>query len=239
MPDKSVAYNGNGNVLLDQLLGATLYSYLDGEDEAGADARLGKIAQELRSKGEIPLIVPLDANQPPTGALGYIDVAQELLSQGESFDEIFVASGSALTHCGVLFGLRANEDKTPVNGICVRRDAKAQTQRVQQRLADLPQMLDISNPVADEDIRLDDIALSPGYGQMSEATQTTILRTARAEGLFLDSVYTGKVMAALFAQANRLQGKKILFWHTGGQSALFGYADAFDCINDLNRKDLT
>ena len=27
------------------------------------------------------------------------------------------------------------------------------------------------------------------------------------------------------AQTDRLSGERILFWHTGGQPALFGYAD--------------
>jgi len=32
-------------------------------------------------------------------------------------------------------------------------------------------------------------------------------------------------MAALIADAPKLQGKRVLFWHTGGQPALFAYAD--------------
>ncbi len=182
VPNESVPYNSNGNVLLDQLMGATLYSYPDGEDEAGADARLGEIAQTLRNAGEAPFIVPLAATQPPTGALGYVDAAQELLSQDARFDEIFVASGSALTHCGLLFGLRANRDMTPVTGVCVRRDQKKQTQRVRQRLEDLSQMIGVPNPVAENDIHLDDIALAPGYGQMSQSTKAAIGDTARTEG---------------------------------------------------------
>ncbi|SHI98602.1 D-cysteine desulfhydrase/L-cysteate sulfo-lyase [Shimia gijangensis] len=227
VPGVSALYRSNGNVLLDQLMGATLYSYPDGEDEAGADARLGEIAQQLRTRGEIPFIVPLAADQPPTGALGYVDAAQELLTQGEEFDEIFVASGSALTHCGLLMGLRLGGDKTPVNGVCVRREAGSQARRVQQRLDDLAQLLSLPNPVETKDIGLDDIALAPGYGQMSASTKEAIARTAKTEGLFLDPVYTGKVMAVLIARSNQLRGKKVLFWHTGGQPALFGYADAF------------
>ncbi len=220
-------YHSNGNVLLDQLMGATLYDYPDGEDEAGADARLGEIAEDLRSRGERPFIVPLSASQPPTGALGYAEAAIELIKQGERFDEIFVGSGSALTHCGLLLGLRACGDETPVTGVCVRRKAEQQRARVAQRLKDLAVLLGMGNPVSEGDVRIDDGALGPGYGLMTDATQDAIRRTAQLEGLFLDPVYTGKVMAALMAQAERLQGKRVLFWHTGGQPALFGYAGAF------------
>lgn len=227
VPDTSALHRDNGNVLLDRLLGATLYSYPSGEDEAGADARLHAIAEELRKKGEVPFIVPLAADQPPTGALGYIDAARELIGQDNAFDEIFVGSGSALTHCGLLFGLRALASITPLTGVCVRRRADAQHARVSQRLRDLANLLQLANPVHDTDICLDGQALAPGYGQMNPDVQNAIRRTARSEGLFLDPVYTGKVMAALIANSKRLQGKRVLFWHTGGQPALFGYADQF------------
>ena len=36
-----------------------------------------------------------------------------------------------------------------------------------------------------------------------------------------------ETMAGLIAAAPRLQGRRVLFWHTGGQPALFGYADDF------------
>ena len=228
LPDKDALYRQNGNVILNRLLGAVLHSYPDGEDEAGADAQLRVIAQGLSDQGQVPFIVPLAADHPPIGALGYVDAAIELLTQEERFDEIFVASGSALTHCGLLFGLRAMGDQTSVTGVCVRRKADIQTARVRQRLDDLADLLDIENPVQLKDIRLEDAALGPGYGQMSEALRAAIKQTAKAEGLILDPVYTGKVMAGLMAQADRLAGKRVLFWHTGGQPALFAYSDLLD-----------
>jgi len=223
--DTAPLYRDNGNVLLDRLLGATLHTYPHGEDEAGADANLRAIAEELRGQGEVPFIVPLAADQPPTGALGYANAAIELVDQSERFDVIFVASGSALTHCGILFGLRALGDDTPVHAVCVRRPKAIQSARVTQRLADLAALLDIPNPTMAEDIHLDDRALAPGYGKLSDSARDAITRTARTEGLFLDPVYTGKVMAGLIMQASDLAGKRVLFWHTGGQPALFAYAD--------------
>ncbi len=222
---KGVLYRENGNVLLDRLFGATLHTYSEGEDEAGADAQLRLLADDLSAEGEVPFIVPLSADQPPTGSLGYVDAALELIGQGESFDEIFLASGSAITHCGVLYGLRAAGDQTPVTGICVRRDAKLQTARVTKRLQDLADLMGQANPVKPDDIRLDDTAFAPGYGQLSEPLLQALRMTARTEGLVLDPVYTGKVMAGLLAQAPRLSGKRVLFWHTGGQPAVFAYGD--------------
>ncbi len=52
-------YRNSGNVLLDRLLGAVLHSYPEVEDEEGTDWRPGKIAEDLRSMGRKPYIVPL------------------------------------------------------------------------------------------------------------------------------------------------------------------------------------
>lgn len=223
--DPPPLYRSGGNVLLDKLLGATLHSFPEGENEDAADASLRAIAETLAGQGERPFIVPLAASAPPTGALGYARAAIELAAQDRDFDAIFVASGSALTHVGLLFGLRALGMTTPVHGICVRRDAAAQTARVARRLADLARLLDLPNPTTEADNLIDDAPLAPGYGKLSQATRDALARTARAEGLVLDPVYTAKTMAGLIAAAPRLQGKRVLFWHTGGQPALFAYGD--------------
>lgn len=230
VPDVSDLYRNSGNVLLDNLLGATLHSYPDGEDEAGADAAINQLADDLRAGGKTPYIIPLGVTSAPTGALGYAKAAIELAAQmtdREPFDEIIVPTGSALTHAGLLFGLRAIGDATPVRGICVRRNSGLQQPRVKQRLADIAEMLQMDNPTKDSDIRLFDGALDPGYGQLNAATTQAIRRCANREGLFLDPVYTGKTMAGLMALAgrNELIGKRVLFWHTGGAPALFGYSD--------------
>ena len=233
VPDVSDLHRRNGNVLLDQLLGATLHSYPEGEDEAGADAAIDRLAEGLRCAGQRPYIIPLGPESKPLGALGYVRAAFELLTQVEAvggFDEIVVASGSALTHAGLLLGLRLAGDRTPVRGVCVRRSATQQTARVIQRVADTADLLGVDGQmVPAQDVSVTDAALGPGYGRMTADTRAAIERTARAEGLFLDPVYTGKVMAGLIglAQTNALSGRRVLFWHTGGQPALFGYADQF------------
>ncbi len=228
---KSRQYHDSGNVLLDKLLGATMLSYPDGEDEAGADAALVEHAKRLRGAGKRPFIVPLGADHPPLGALGYVAAALELQQQiaegTRSPDRIFIGSGSALSHVGLLYGLRALGIEIPVVGVCVRRDAAAQTARVSKRLADLALMIGGDCAASAADITLDASALGLGYGQMGQPAKEAIGLAATCEGLFLDPVYTAKTLAALIGQARhgQLSEERILFWHTGGQPALFGYAD--------------
>ena len=221
-------YRNSGNVLIERLLGATLHSFPEGENEAGADRRLGEIAEELRGQGRRPYIIPLAPGHPPLGALGYVVAAHELLGQmvagGLSVDEIVVPSGRGNTHAGLLFGLRALGAKVPVRGICVRRDAASQTLRIRDRCQAIAKLLKIDAPVNDEDVILDDAYLAPGYGLMAESTASAILTGARTEGLMLDPTYSGKTMAGFIDRAKAMGAEgTLVFLHTGGTPAIFAY----------------
>ena len=223
-------YRSNGNVILSRLMGATFHHYPDGEDEAGADAAIFALADELRSSGNHPYVIPLAVSQPPLGSLGYVNAALELSEQMDamrSISHIVIASGSAITHTGLLYGLRVLGIEIPVTGVCVRRDAVAQKTRVNQRVGDLAELLDIPVLLSEDDVSVFDGCLEPGYGRLNNATQQAISLAARLEGLILDPVYTGKTMAGLMAlvELGQLQGDRVLFWHTGGQPGLFAYAD--------------
>ena len=74
-------YLNSGNVLLDRLLGATVHTYPEGEDEAGADANLHAIADGLIAEGRRPYVIPLGPGHPPLGALGYVRCAREIAQQ--------------------------------------------------------------------------------------------------------------------------------------------------------------
>ena len=231
VPDMSADYARSGNVLLLDLLGAKQYTYSQGEDEAGADARLHDLADDIRKKGGRPYVIHLAPSHPPLGALGYVVAAQEISDQmaraEQDFDCVVVASGSGFTHSGLLFGLRACGRDVPVQGICVRRPAGPQTERIASKCEEIAAMLGVPPPVRAQDIRLDDAALAPGYGRPSEAVNEAIRLTATREGLLLDPVYTGKVMAGLIELARDgawPKGARILFVHTGGAPTIFAYA---------------
>ena len=212
-------YQNSGNVLLDRLLGAHVYHYPEGEDEAGADRRVRDIAAELADAGHKPYVIPLSPGHPPIGALGYVAAAGEILEQiktlEEPIDEVVVASGSGHTHAGLLFGLRANGSRTPVTGVCVRRDAAAQHPRVFERCNEIAALLAMTSPVTMSDILLVDKFLGPGYGQLNPATVEAISTVARLEGMLLDPVYTGKSMAGFIHRAPRLTAVYPHRWRAG------------------------
>jgi len=212
------------------MLGAEISHFDHGEDEAGADNRLHEIAENLQANGKRPYIIHLAPGHRPLGALGYVEAADEIIAQAASqnvrFDHIVVPSGSGNTHGGLLFGLRALGDQTPVTGICVRRDAISQTRRITDRVCELADLLAMENPVNDADIQLNDEFLHPAYGQLNKATGQAIDKAAKTEALILDPVYSGKTMAGFLNLAGKLSNaSNLLFWHTGGAPAIFAYGD--------------
>lgn len=226
VPDVDETHRRSGNVLLDDLLGAVRHSFPVGEDEAGADAAVRAIADRLRGEGRRPYVIPLGPGHPPLGALGYVLAAREILDQVPHVDAIVVASGSGMTHGGLLFGLRALGDRTPVHGICVRRPASAQAPRIAARGTEIADMLEMAPCVGNDDVRVDDAALGAGYGRLDAPVFDAVSLAARTEGLFVDPVYTGKTLAGLIGlvrDGTIAQGARVLFIHTGGTPALFAY----------------
>ena len=195
-------YRFSGNVLLDRLFGAELHRYPVGEDEAGADRALAMLADELTAAGSKPYIIPLGADHPPIGALGYVAAALELVGQirrnNPPIDLIAVGSGSGMTHAGLLTGLKLMGVAIPVLGACVRRDAGLQHPRVFAHCRKLAEMLGHSNAVEADDVWVDDSALAPGYGQASKRVMDDLHLLAAREGLLTDPVYSGKTFSCVF-----------------------------------------
>ncbi len=228
VPANDPIYKNSGNVLIDKILGAKLTTYPDGEDEAGADANLKMLAKELSANGKTPYIIHLAPGHAPLGALGYVDAARELLSQCErmslELDEVVLASGSGHTHGGLLFGLRALGWQGRVTGVCVRRKAEDQHERISSRCHEIAGLLGMEPLVDDADIHLTDKFLGDGYGRMHEEMLGAMKLAAQSEGLMTDPVYTAKAMCGFIERARKAEdGQSLLFLHTGGTPALFAY----------------
>ena len=154
--------------------------------------------------------------------------AREILAQLDttnySIDGMVVASGSGHTHAGLLFGLRAMGASVPVLGVCVRRGASAQLDRVRAHCDELAVLLGLQSPVKEADIQVTDDHFDPGYGQLNATTKTAISLAAQYEALLLDPVYTGKAFAGTLQLARSLDDKQaLLFIHTGGTPGIFAY----------------
>lgn len=240
VPKNDPTYKASGNVLIDRILGATLHEFPEGEDEAAADRRLEEIADGLRKDGRKPYVIHLAPGHAPLGALGYVVAARELLAQCEGMgiapDEVVLASGSGHTHGGMLFGLRALGSRARVTGICVRRDAGRQFQRIAGRCEELASLLEVENPVGEGDVIVTDAHLGAGYGRASEEVLDAMGLAARSEGMITDPVYTAKAFCGFVDRARESDpSRTIVFIHTGGTPAIFAYERELTSAFSANR----
>ena len=110
-------YNTNGNVLLDHLHGATTQKFPAGHDMPG---EMERAAEAKRAEGHKVYVIPGGGSN-PTGALGYVNAAFELLGQanerGLKFDRLVHATGSSGTQAGLVTGLCAMNAQLPILGI--------------------------------------------------------------------------------------------------------------------------
>ena len=223
-------YNSNGNVLLDHLHGATTSKRAGGMDMA---AEMELVAGRLRTEGRKVYIIPGGGSN-ATGALGYVNCAFELVSQandrGMVIDHLVTATGSAGTQAGLITGLKAINAQIPLTGIGVRAPKEKQEENVYNLALKTAEKLGCPGVVTRGDVVADSSYVGSGYGIPREDTLEAIRMFAQLEGLLLDPVYSGKGAAGLIDYCRKgkfKKGERVVFLHTGGSAALFGYDAVF------------
>ena len=226
-----VDYNYNGNVLLDQLLGASLTKLPADTD---MDAAMESLASKLRNEGKKPYIIPGGGSN-EIGALGYVNAALELVHQANSqslkIDHIVHATGSAGTQAGLVTGLMAMNSQIPVLGIGVRAPKEKQEGNVFSLAERTADYIGAPGVVKREDIVANCDYVGDGYGIPTDGMREAVTMLARSEAILLDPVYSGKGMAGLIDLIRNKEfsdDANIVFLHTGGAQGLFGYREAFD-----------
>ena len=149
-------------------------------------------AAALAAEGRRPYVIHSAPVHVPLGGFGYVLAAREILEEapelGVGFDAAVAASGSALTHAGLLVGLRALDHRVPVLGICVRRDGLQQGARVLHVASGLAELIDCPDAFDAGEVEVSDAELAPGYGRLNDAVREALALAARRDGLLLDPV---------------------------------------------------
>jgi D-cysteine desulfhydrase family pyridoxal phosphate-dependent enzyme len=221
-----------GNVILDHLLGAeireTPFTMADSSAER-MEAFLEEVLEELRGAGRIPEMIPA-GGATAEGALGYAMAVPELMEQARRaelvLDTLVCAVGTGGTLAGLLVGAAATGCCAEMIGFRVlsEEDARSAGWAAVGELAQVAaRRAGVTLEGRAPAWRISDRAIGPGYGLVDEATARAVSLAARAEGLVLDPVYSGKAMAGLIEEVRdgRHDGKAVLFLHTGGAPALF------------------
>jgi 1-aminocyclopropane-1-carboxylate deaminase/D-cysteine desulfhydrase-like pyridoxal-dependent ACC family enzyme len=218
-----------GNQLLAELFGAHIH-HAGTDDWTVLEEVLDALVDDLVRRGRTPYRMPMGGST-PVGALGFVAAWIELLEQcaelGVEPAAVVHASSTGGTHAGLLAGAAATGPADPGAAIVAVDVAKAGDDLV-ARAGELAggalELLGLPDAVAEDAIELDRRWTGPSYGVPTPASDAAILHAARSGAWVLDRTYTGKAFAGLLgaaADGRFREGDTVVFWHTGGQPAVF------------------
>ncbi|PCC52192.1 D-cysteine desulfhydrase [Brevibacterium aurantiacum] len=219
-----------GNFLLFDLLGADSVEVHPNGSEL--IARADELAAELKGQGKSPYVIPVGGSN-ITGALGYVDCAQELLTQfaevGLDVSSLVTPSGSAGMQAGLIAGLHAAGSQIPVVGINVSRTHEDQEQKIVSLVDEVASFLELPPVPRDRSVGLGGY-FGTGYALPTPGMAEAVRLFAETEGILLDPVYTGKAAAGLIdlvRQGRFEPDDNVVFIHSGGVPGLYARAGAF------------
>ena len=111
----------NGNLLLNELLGANLH-WIERPQRA---AKLAELDAQLRAQGRQPYLIPVGGSN-GVGATGYVVAMQELAEQlrlsGRRVDHILFGTSSGGTQAGIVLGARIAGITSQLHGLSIDKN---------------------------------------------------------------------------------------------------------------------
>jgi D-cysteine desulfhydrase family pyridoxal phosphate-dependent enzyme len=167
------------------------------------------------------------------GGLGYVRAAVEIESQARALGiekaHLVLAAGTGGTLAGLLAGLTLMDSSLSLLGIDVGKLWKGFPTSLARLAGEICNHLGEKRVFEPGEIPLlEETYALPKYGVPSPICRDATQRLARAEGILLDPVYTGKAFAGmldLIAKEQLGSNEPIIFLHTGGLPALFAFDD--------------
>ena len=219
----------SGNNVMFELMGVEAITVVPGGTNMGE--AMSRVAQDVASLGRKAYVIPGGGSN-ALGGLGYVACVQEMqvqwLDMGLALDAVVVGSGSSGTHGGMVAGFLGNNIKIPLIGVGVSRDPADQEPLVVKEAQAVCDLLGLGIKVPSSAVKSFGGYWQPKYSVPNSKMVEAVQMLARTEGILLDPVYTGKIMAGLIGLARQGHFKpnaKVLFIHTGGLPSLHVYED--------------
>ena len=210
----------SANFLLDNLFGAKIITIKDRKDR---DATIAKTFSEAEAQGKKPYLVPYGGSS-AIGALAYAFAMEEFMKQNVKANWIVFGSSSGGTQAGLVLGKKIFGFQGNVLGISIDESETWLKNHVSKLATESAKYLGEKIDVTPDEILASDAYCKAGYGVFGESEREAIHLFAANEGILLDPIYSGRAAAGLIDLIRKGFFKKdetVLFWHTGGQVALF------------------
>ena len=218
-----------GNLLLDYLAGAEI-SFLS-QDQWSDHEKFAEELQEIYlGSGDKAHFIPIGASD-EIGLWGYIAAFEELLKDFKDNDiepdYIITATGSGGTQGGLIVGTRLFSSRAKIRAFNVCDSASYFEKKIREDVSLWKQRYKIDFDEGGLEISTLEGYMGPAYGEADDIVFETIANLSRAEGLFLDPVYTGKAFHGMISELQlgeqgQLPGSNnVVFIHTGGLFGVF------------------
>ena len=228
----------NGNLLLDQLLGAKLI-FTGDENRSNIDNFIEDEVKRLQSLDERPYLIRRGGVS-SLGCIGYVSAAMEICSQLQNLnlkpDILLCATGCGVTQAGLLVGFKLMGLNCQIYGITVSRTRDECIAQIKQLIDETEETLGLNSKVTSNDIFVFDEYIGDGYTMPSSKGIEAIHLVAQTEGIFLDPIYTGKAMAGLTDLVKKGHiglDQKVIFLHTGGSPSIFSFSSEISNSNNI------
>ena len=220
------------NLLLDKVMGAEIHIVpMNGKTEDEADALSVELAEqqrkELEAQGHKCYMIPMGgANAIGSSGFvkGFVEMSRQMEQLGRHADYVFHGTGTGGTLAGLAAGRALIDSDTKIISINVSPKPVEHYAKIAKLATDTLAYLGSSKTVTVEDLHFDQNYFEPGYEIPNQASSDAIKLLARTEGVLVDPVYTGKGFAGMldYIRTGKIpQGSTVVYWHTGGVSALF------------------
>lgn len=224
-----------GNIMLDEVLGAEV-RFIDAPDSYSPQAlsEAKRIAGELERRGRVPYITEVGKASDALADVGYFAGGLELMEQCRSAvgepGTILLATGSGGTQAGMLVAVRSVGSGARVIGIPTDPGAAMRAERVARHSHQLIEWLGLDVEIGHSDVLVDDRWSASAHGPPDAASIDAVRLVARTEGLLIDPVYVGKVVASiptLVSEGKINPSAPVVLVHTGGIVSIFMHTDGF------------
>ena len=226
-----------GNLLIQDILGTDLH-LLDTSDHKKVNEYVDKLETKLIEQGKSVYNHVKEHMSRSSATISYMEATLEIDQQLEEHElvenlEVFIASGGA--QGGLMLASQALNLPWNIHGVIVGKPEESYADVVTWSNNALNH-LGFSERLDWSEVEQLDKYIGPGYAIPGEDCIEAIRMVAELEGILLDPVYTGKVMAAVIDYARNGKFNEqdtVLFIHTGGLPELFDFAE------ELKRRDYT
>ncbi|HEY3250074.1 MAG TPA: D-cysteine desulfhydrase family protein [Ignavibacteria bacterium] len=210
----------SANLMLNRMFGAEI---IMAADRANCDRTLRETYDKAAAEGMKPYFIPYGGSN-AIGAQGYVFAMKEFMEQKVHADWIVFGTSLGGTHAGFVLGQRMYGYKGKILGISIDESEEWLMTHISKLASDTSEKIGERiefNPsvvVANADY------CQAGYGVLTDSEREAIQLFAKLEGLLLDPVYTGRAAAGMIDLIRKgffRKDETVLFWHTGGQPALF------------------